>query len=315
MSCGTASAKDEPEDLARPLLKSAADRALLLPSASSPFKLLVDFEVHGGGSAKFKGQYSWLVTPAGNSRKQTKVSDFDDLEVLKGSTLWVKRNLDFMPLQAAWVEYAMSNFRLITSGFPVERYFKASEHHIELHCVEVKQGKNPRTLCLDADGNLRKAELQDLKLIYEYSDYRPVGSKFAPQRMVLKRDGGTVLDAEVVSLTVATPADENAIEIPGGAQRREGCLDASLPSITKSVPPNYPKDARDKRQQGEVIAYALITSNGTLAHTTIVQTAGTLLDDSVLAAASQWQYEPARCENTPVESEALVPVRFTLEFH
>ncbi len=308
-------AKDKPEKMANPLLKLASDRALFLPNPDSPFKVLLEFDVHGRGSSPLKGKFSWMVTPTGDSRKETLMSDYHDLQVLKGSTLWTVRTLDFMPLQAAWMEYAMTNFRLINSGFPVERYFKTSEHHEELQCIELMQGKNPRTLCFSGEGNLRKVEFHDLKLTYEYSDYRPLASKFAPYRITAKSDSGTVVEAEVASIAPATATDEQAIAHPDNAVQTSSCLAPTLPTVNKSVPAVYPEQARRSKQQGEVIFWVHITGNGNLAHEAVVQTASKLLDDAVLAAAPKWKYEPARCQNTPVESDALVPVSFTLEIH
>lgn len=306
-------AKEKPEDLARPLLKLAADRALFLPDAKSPFKVLVHFRVHGGGSHDFKGSYIWLVTPAGDFRKEVKMPDYEDVQVLKGSTLWSKRNLDFMPLQAALAEYSLTNFRLLTSDVSIERYSRSSEHHTELRCVDVKQGKYSRTLCVDANGDLRKVELKELRFTYEYSDYRPVESKFAPYKITARRYGGTTLEAEVVSLAPATTADERAIEPLPGAQKREGCLNPTLPFLAKTFPPPDPKDFQGPVQpQGEVILYLIVASDGTVTRTSVVQTLGKEMDDAVVAMVKQWKYQPSKCQSAPIDSEVFVSEQLKL---
>src|SRR5258708_9051717 len=117
-----------------------------------------------------------------------------------------------------------------------------------------------------------------------------------------------MLVAEVVSLAPATTAEEGVIEQPAGAQKRDGCLNPSLPFLTKTVPPSDPKDLQGPVYQGEVILYLLIASNGTISRMSVVQTAGKELDDAVLAMVGQWKYEPGKCQNTPIDSESFVPV-------
>jgi TonB family protein len=222
--------------------------------------------------------------------------------------------MDFVPLQAAWVDDAFSNFVYLDRAEDIlNRYFTTSEHHVALRCVELTRDKTARTLCFDAEGNLSTMELKDSKITYEYSDYRPTGQKFAPYKVVAKRDGQLVFEGNVETLSIDGKVDQRQLEPPTGAIKRGGCLTPSLSTIKEKVVPRYPEDAKNERRQGSVTVYVLVASDGTVHDPVVVQTAGQSLDYAVITAVRRWQFEPAKCADTPVGSETEITVNFTLE--
>jgi TonB family protein len=309
-----ADAKEKAEEEARPLLKAAAERSLFHPDTHASFSLILSFELWSPSLKMVPGKYSWLVTPEGNWRKEATFPDYSDLEVGRGTTLWVKRNINARPLQAGWIENSFSNFAYLDRAEDeMDRYFKTSDHHIELRCVTLHRDKAERTLCFDPENNLRKVEMKDSKTTYEYSDFRPVGKKFAPYKIVAKREGQVVFDGIVESLSPDPQVEPSQLAIPDGAIQRAGCLSPSWPKLKDKVIPVYPRAARDQHQQGTVIAYALIASDGTVRDPVVIRTTGQNLDSSVLEAVRRWKYEPAKCGDVPVEFEMEIPVNFTLE--
>jgi TonB family protein len=311
--CSLAFAKEHAEEKARPLLSSAADQSLLHADGSSPFKLNLRFTIYGFRSEQVQGTYVWLVGDPRSWRKQVAFADYSDLEVGKGSVVWTRRNLDFEPLQAIWLEAVFSNFQYLNSSDDtIGRYFTTSAHHVELRCVDLFRDKKPRTLCFDSQGNLARADIKELDMIYEYSDYRPAGSKFAPYKVVLKRKGEVVLDGTIENLSTDTKADQFLFEPPSGATKRGGCLTPTLPKAAKKVVPEYPMAARNANQQGTVTMYAMIASDGTVRNLALIQTAGDSLDNASLSAVRNWKFEPARCGNVPIDFEAAISVNFSL---
>lgn len=314
--CCFASAKEKPEEKGRPLLRASAERALFHADSSSPFRLVLNFTLRGLSHGAVQGQYGWLVTPEGDWRKETRFSDYSDLQVKRGSYLWVKRSLDFVPLQAAWVDDAFGNFVYLNRAEDtIDRYFTTSEHHVDMRCVNLTREKKASTFCFDAEGNLRTTELKDSKIRYEYSDYRPTGQKFVPYKIVAKRDGQLVFEGAVETLSIDGKIDQRLLEPPTGAIKRGGCLTPSLPKLKEKVIPSYPEDAKHEFRQGSVAVYVLVASDGTVHDPVVVQTAGQSLDSAVVTAVRLWQFEPAKCVDTPIDFETEITVNFTLQIH
>ena len=306
--------KESAEEQARPLLKQAEEHSLLHPDKAFPFGLLLKYSIQLPRSKPLPGVFSWLVTSEGDSRKEIRFADYSELNVLRGTTLWVKRSSEFRPLQSGWVAEAMGSFVLMNSPHDeIKRYFTASDHQTRLRCVELLRNKTARTLCFDPEANLHKIEMQDSHTTYEFSDFRQVGAKSAPYKVIVKRDGSVVLEGTIDVLTPNPTVEPSLLMIPPDAIKRNGCLISSFPLLKDKVRPQYPQPARERHIQGTVTAYVLVGSDGSVKQTAILQTGGEYLDESVLDAVRKWQYEPAKCETMPVESEQEVTVNFTLE--
>ena len=95
-----AAGREKAEEQGRSLLKAAAERSLFHADKSAPFGLLFKFELRSFGAKPAPGAYSWLVTSQGDWREETKFLDYSDLEINRGTTLWIKRNSDYRPLQS-----------------------------------------------------------------------------------------------------------------------------------------------------------------------------------------------------------------------
>jgi TonB family protein len=308
-------AKEKAEEQGRPLRKAAADHSLLHAESTSPFKLGLSFTMHGSKSRQIQGTYTWLVSDTGSWRKELSFSDYTDLEVGRGSTVWIKRSRTFQPLQAIWLEGVFSNYQYLNSSDDtIDKYFTTSEHHTELRCLDLFRDKKPHTLCFDSQGNLARADVKELDIRYEYSDYRPAGQKSVPYKVVLKRKGEVVLDGTIESLPADAKTDQPLFEPPAGALKRDGCLRPTLPRIARKVVPEYPMGARNTQQQGTVTMYALIASDGTVRNLSLIQTAGETLDNASLNAVRNWQYEPAKCGIVPIDFDTVISVNFPLHY-
>lgn len=89
--------------------------------------------------------------------------------------------------------------------------------------------------------------------------------------------------------------------------------DRSVPRLVSSPPPNYPRDARRRRQSGTVLLRIQVGSNGEAANIDIVQSSGTRsLDRAAIDAARRWHFEPAIRNGQPVEGSLQIPIAFAL---
>jgi protein TonB len=86
---------------------------------------------------------------------------------------------------------------------------------------------------------------------------------------------------------------------------------ASQANLIHMVKPDYPKAAKKKGIEGDVVMKALLTKEG------VVDTVDVLRGDPILAEAAvkavkQWRFRPYLLNGDPVEVETQLTVRFAL---
>lgn len=309
----TKGAASDKSDDARSLLRAAAERSLLTGDRQFPFRLDTSFSVRGLGPKRSDGRYSWLLTSSGDWAKQLAFTDYDDLQIGRGDNVWIKRSIDFQPLQAALVQNAFQVHQYLDdTAISIDRYYTVSEHYQKLRCADISRGRLHHTACIDPDGNLARVK-QGIHVEYEYSDFRAVGKKFLPHRIVAARRGSVLLEINVEKVSAGEGVANNTPEPPEGAIQQTGCLAPSLPRLIDQPRPDYPSHALDAFHQGQVILYLRVGRDGKVQKAVVTQSAGESLDTSVLDAARHAQYEPATCGNVPVESETELSNTFTIQ--
>jgi TonB family protein len=312
----SAAANDKAEEQARPLLKAAAQRSLLSGDVGSPYSLAASFSVRLSGAKRVDGKYVSSLTNSGDWAKQLLFADYSDLQVAHGATVWVKRSVTFQPLQAAIVQNAFNSpLHLNEPGDVIDRYFKTSDQHIDLRCVDLLRGRSRRTICVDPDQNLRMITVHSTRTTYEYSDFRPAGKRIAPYRITGTHFGKMVLDLKLDKVALDSETVSQLPAPPEGSIKRTGCLSPTLPILKHSEFPDFPTSGPHVDSVRRLMIYALIGSDGSVKDAVVTQTGGNVFDSSALAAVRRWQYEPAKCGETPVEFEAEVSLNFSMETH
>jgi len=86
------------------------------------------------------------------------------------------------------------------------------------------------------------------------------------------------------------------------------------PAYRNNPAPSYPIEARQRRQQGEVLVGVRLSAEGKASHVWVKQSCGLdLLNNAAVKAVVMWEFEPARMGRTRVDSEIEIPVRFRLK--
>lgn len=80
---------------------------------------------------------------------------------------------------------------------------------------------------------------------------------------------------------------------------------------THTVNPKYPREARDKGIQGDVLLQATIDTKGNIANLNAVQGDPILVEASI-EAVKQWKYKPYILNGEPVEVETTIKIQFHL---
>ena len=88
----------------------------------------------------------------------------------------------------------------------------------------------------------------------------------------------------------------------------------ALPKYAENPKPHYPKEARKKGCQGEVVLRVEVLSNGLVGKIEVKSSSGyEALDHSALAAVQKWKFNPARKGENPVPLWVNIPIRFELQ--
>ena len=88
--------------------------------------------------------------------------------------------------------------------------------------------------------------------------------------------------------------------------------DISGPVPLRKVDPKYPPSLIGERVEGEVVLYAVIRRDGTVDSIQLVHGIDEQLDENAMQALSQWKFQPAARQGSPVELEAIVHIPFRL---
>ncbi len=90
--------------------------------------------------------------------------------------------------------------------------------------------------------------------------------------------------------------------------------DVAQKLVAKSVPPHYPKEAREQDIQGSVLMNVIITKDGDVAKCDLAS-GHPALAQAAIDAVKRWKYRPYLLNGEPVEIETQVKVNFTLSGH
>ncbi len=84
------------------------------------------------------------------------------------------------------------------------------------------------------------------------------------------------------------------------------------PRKISGSPPRYPERARQRRLEGRVSVQFIVTEDGLPTKFEIIESAGELLDETVLKALADWKFEPATKDSVPVKVRWVIRQSFRI---
>ena len=106
--------------------------------------------------------------------------------------------------------------------------------------------------------------------------------------------------------------DAKAASAPAVAPR-QARLDAP-PKPRRNIKPDYPKGARQRGEQGDVVLEIRVTAEGTVDDVKVATSSGFAeLDEAAVKAARAAKFSPARSGHDPVASTARLKLQFKLK--
>jgi len=306
---------------------NAAERAALLERArqledlrsedGSPFVLdakIVATKDKGHASGTYR--LTWFAP--NRWHEELKLADFSRVRDGVDGGYRQIRSSDYQPPVIFDLDEMLDPAALARIG-PKETVGKAHKERIggvELSCVEIlSKAYHHRELCFDpVTGLLVHATLGfGGPREFDYARAVSLGTKQFPAEIKSQRKGDFSLDVAVQSLA-ASAADEASLPVPDPARSEfwGTCKDAVLPELKQPVNPVYPQESKANHEEGTVLLYARIESDGTVSHLSQLSAPSASLAQASLDAVSRWKYTPDMCGNTPETTETLIMVVFTL---
>ena len=128
----------------------------------------------------------------------------------------------------------------------------------------------------------------------------------------IRREPGEIRFPEPKEDARLKTEDKKAVNTPPVAPR-QARLDAP-PRPKRNIRPDYPKGARQRGEQGEVILEIRVTAEGTVDDVKVATSSGFAeLDEAAVRAAKAAKFSPARSGHEPVVSTARLKLQFKLK--
>jgi TonB family protein len=263
------------------------------------------------GSKRVEATYTYTSTGS-IWREEVTFPGFSEIRVRSGGSEKIQRPLDREPLSIYTAFEAIRGAKWLKL-LPDEHVSKVKNQKIKdvpATCAEIESKDSKRTVCLYDDNTL--AEIRSRTgWIYEYSDYSSFDNLRLPLRIRGIENGSPVFELSLTAaqgLTAGASADD--LSDPGLVLG--WCKGLTRSVSDKKIPPHYPEGARQSHHEGTVDLCGIIAADGHLRDLRVVRSAGPELDAASLDAVSQWTFIPAMCGTSPVTSETVIPVHYTL---
>jgi TonB family protein len=293
-------------------------------AGTPPLNMRTEIQVFYGKDKVTPGQYVVTWLSSSRWREELEIQGYKRLRVHNAQGYWQQSSATFQPelvfqLDPLW---DLKTVLKVKAKEALGKVRSRDKDGVRENCIEIKRETGTdRVLCFDeAHGNLLsveypRSENQNPPAIsrIEYSAFNMVGDKRIPFEVRAFRDRTVVATAKVLDVTPATEVNSALFATPTNSEFWPQCDDMQDPELVGRVQPEYPATARSNGEQGRVVFYAVIESDGTLSHLTLIQRATPALQSAAAQAIRRWRYKPAACGSTPIRLETSLPVDFWLQ--
>jgi len=116
------------------------------------------------------------------------------------------------------------------------------------------------------------------------------------------------------SLPRSPSVEEETKQVAGYPSLSEGEVILIHPKYAENPKPLYPREARKKGVQGEVVLKVEVLSNGLVGQVEVKKSSGhEILDHTALSAVKQWKFFPAKRGENAIAFWVNIPVKFQLQ--
>jgi len=246
------------------------------------------------------------------------MSDFKQIEIRSGDSLYTSRNLPFTPFRVSEL-ISLLEVAGASDSLTVKKQKLRTENGIAMTCFEVKSGDGKgkqHEICIDSASHDIISdswkEPPDEARREQYSDYFYLSGHRYPRKLELLVNGSRIITASLESLT-ATTFDDALLIPPKGAIERRQCAGLKHPIPVSTPDPLYPESARENKLSGETIVAMTVLADGSVTDIQLIGRSAQSMDAATLDTLKRWRFKPAMCEAEPVVSDIQVVVSFRME--
>jgi hypothetical protein len=167
------------------------------------------------------------------------------------------------------------------------------------------------TLCFDqSSGVLRSATYVDPKEFYEFRGEVAFGKHLMPRTVRCVSGGEPAVTVTVLDWTEDEDADPASYAPPEGALEWAYCPSPTPPVPSRIITAKTPPSLKSRHIFGTVMAYGVVAPDGRVGDLGLVEMRHGVLMDLFRQIVAEWEYEPARCGETPVPFETVISYSF-----
>ena len=247
-------------------------------------KVRTEIEILDAKGKTTPGQYVVIWISPSRWREELEIANYKRLRVHDSKGYWQQSTLSFRPEVIFQLDSILDLKTVLKIGAKqaLGKVKTRDKDGVRQKCTEVKWTTGTeRVLCFDeASGGLLSVEYPRSKIRnppdisrVEYSAFNKLGDKRIPYEVHAFRDRTVVVTTKVTDVTPITEGDPGLFAPPTNSAFWPQCDDMQSPALVNPVQPKYPTNARTNGEQGRVVFYAVIETDGTLSHLTLIQRA------------------------------------------
>lgn len=324
LACGFCSAGQEDASSPETLIAQARKTQQIWTDGTPPLQMRAEIQVLDSKGVMTPGQYTVNWVAPSRWREELRIANYERLRVHDAKGYWQKSTMSFQPEIIFQLDTLLDLEKVLRIAAK-QSLGKVKSHKKDgasQRCTEVKwTSGTDRVLCFDETShNLVSVEYPtpesqnppDISRI-EYGGFDNVGEKRIPLEIRALRNRKVVLEVKVLEITHDSEENSALFAAPPNSLFWMQCDDMQEAEVVSRVQPMYPSSARSNFEQGRVIFYAVVETDGTLSHSTVIQRATPALESAAADAIRQWRYKPASCGSTPIRVERSISVDFWLQ--
>jgi len=282
-------------------------------------------EVSGVNASVAVGDYAVDWASPSKWREEIRFANYQRMRIRDANGYWQSSTLEYQP----YLIYLLSDLVDLKAALRVRSIHTVGDvksrkkDGIQQRCVDVNAPKRTHhVLCFDdTTGALIAIEYPqgdnsvppEISRI-EYKDFRSIAGKLIPYERQAFNGRKTVALLKITEVKELSPVNPAEFTPPPNAERWPQCDDMRDEELKDHAPPNYPQAARSNHEQGRVILYGVLETNGTLSHLTVIKGVNDLLNGATVEAVRRWHYTPAQCGGNPIRLETSIAIDFSLHY-
>lgn len=119
----------------------------------------------------------------------------------------------------------------------------------------------------------------------------------------------SAVDASLFDIVAMPPPSTTSAAVTAIDAKAQG---NSWPRVIREIKPRYTAEGMRAKLQGTVHMEVVVLADGTVGSARVIKGLGFGLDESALAAARYWLFEPAKVDGKPVASSVTLELEFRL---